>query len=123
MRSHYMQSLVRRTADQEDLKFCARQNIQYLRMEKEESRLRQEDKALERMERLRDERKKDQMDLHASRREDAARAKMLHDRVKSGENNHKVKKKAYTDRYRREARKADFGTRPGEVQGEVVDTY
>ena len=47
MRSHYMQSLVRRTADQEDLKFCARQNIQYLRMEKEESRLRQEDKALE----------------------------------------------------------------------------
>ena len=38
MRQYYLESLQRRTADQEDLKFCAKQNIQFHKMEKEESR-------------------------------------------------------------------------------------
>jgi hypothetical protein len=114
MRQHYMESLVRRSADQEDLKFCARQNIQWHRMEKEESRIRQEEKAAERMERLQEERMKDKRDAFVSKREDAARAKAQHDRVKSGESAHKLKKKEYPERYRRAARTADFGTRPGQ---------
>ena len=38
MRQYYMESLVRISADNEDLKFCAQQNIKFHRMEKEESR-------------------------------------------------------------------------------------
>ena len=103
---------------------CARQNIQFHRMEKEESRMRQEEKAAARMERLRQERKEQLMDFGTSKREDAERAKMLHDKVKAGAANHKLKKKAHAERYRREARKADFGTRPGQEQPlEITDSY
>ena len=125
MRQYYMESLVRRTADQEDLKFCAQQNIKFHRMEKEESRLRYEEKMAERMERLRAERKNDTLDVLQSKREDAQRAKALHDKVRAGAATHKLKKKAHSERYRAEARKADFGTRPGQVQKEeeVTETY
>ena len=125
MRQYYMESLVRRTADQEDLKFCAQQNIKFHRMEKEESRMRYEEKMAERMERLQNERKKDMLDTSASKREDAMRAKALHDKVRAGAANHKQKKKAHSERYRAEARKADFGTRPGQVQvaEEIEETY
>ena len=124
MRQYYMESLVRRTADQEDLKFCAQQNIKFHRMEKEESRLRYEEKMAERMERLKAERRNDVLDVKASKREDAERAKALHDKVKAGAANHKLKKKAHSERYRAEARKADFGTRPGQVQEEAItETY
>ena len=35
----------------------------------------------------------------------------------------KYKKKAHSERYRQEARKANFGTRPGQQKGQITDTY
>ena len=67
------------------------------------------------MERLRSERARDKMDFNKSKKEDAAKAQALHDKIKAGHDSHKLKKKAQTERYRKEARKADFGTRPGEL--------
>ena len=123
MRDHYMQSLVRRTAEQEDYKFSAQQNIRFHRLEKEESRLRQEDKQAERMQMLREEREKDKRDFSVSKREDADRAKMLHDRIKAGKERSKQKKNAHAAYYRTEARKANFGTRPGEEEKEISEVY
>ena len=123
MRQQYMESLVRRSAAMEDLRFCAKQNIQFHRLEKEESRVRKEDKERERMEGLAEMRRRDQMDLMRSRREDTERAKNLHDKVKTGQEYGTQKKKAHTERYRREARKAEFGTRPGQEKNKVESIY
>ena len=41
--------------------------------------------------------------------------------IRSQAQNHKLKKKEYSERYRREARKADFGTRPGQEAVEITD--
>ena len=123
MREHYMQSLVRRTAEQEDYKFSAQQNIRFHRLEKEESRLRQEDKAMDRMEMLKQERANDVKDFTQAKRQDADRAKMLHDRIKAGKERSKEKKKAHSEHYRKEARKADFGSRPGEEEETVTEVY
>ena len=78
---------------------------------------------MERMQRLRLENEAQQQDWGASKREDAERAKRLHDKVKAGAANHKLKKKAHSERYRQEARKANFGTRPGQQNGKITDTY
>ena len=51
-------------------------------MEKEESRMRMEDKERERVARLRAERERDRMDFNLSKREDAEKARMLHDKVR-----------------------------------------
>jgi hypothetical protein len=133
MREYYLQTQVRRTAEQEDLKTCAKQNIQFHRMEKEERRMRIEEKAAQRQERMIAERDRDRLDLAKSKREDAARAQSLHDKVgartganarpdglrlsavcvgrararqvKVGTEVSRTKKKAHSERYRREARK------------------
>ena len=128
MRQYYMESLVQRTAVQEDLKFLAQQNIKFHRMEKEESRLRYEEKMAQRMERLQEEKRKDQLDVTKTKREQDAKKKALHDKVKDQAETLKLKKKAYSERYRKEARKADFGTRPGdekpaEEEEEVTEVY
>ena len=41
--------------------------------------------------------------------------------IRSQAQNHKLKKKEYSERYRREARKADFGMRPGQEAVEITD--
>jgi len=104
MRQYYMESLVRRAEMQEDLKMCANNNIKFHRMEKEESRLRYEEKMAGRMERLKLEKSMDERDVDASKREDDAKKKMLHDKVKNSHASHKQKKKEYSERYRAAAR-------------------
>ena len=74
-------------------------------MEREESRMRREEKEYERMERMRAMRAKDEMDVRAKKRADAERARRLHDKVKSGKEHARLKKKAHTDTYRAEARR------------------
>jgi len=123
LRQYYLESLVRRTADQEDYKFAAKQNIQFHRMEKEESKMRIEEKQRDRMDRLNNERQRDSMDVNKSKREDTHKAQMLHDKIKAGSERSKAKKKAHSERYRTEARKADFGTRPGQDKKAITDKY
>ena len=65
-----------------------------------------------------------QAELDAEKAAAAERAKALHDKVRAGAQNHKLKKKAHSERYRAEARKANFGTRPGQVETDEIDeTY
>ena len=105
MRQYYLESLVRRTADQEDLKMSAKQNMVWNRMEREESRMRAEEKQQERMEWLRRQRERDMMDLNAAKREDQEYARRLHDKVKSGETKGKERVKKQREFYRKEAKK------------------
>ena len=83
----------------------------------------QEEKAQQRLENLREMRRRDELDVMQSKREDEEKARMQHDRVKRGEEAYKKKKKATNDKYRKDARKADFGTRPGEEASAFVGTY
>ena len=76
------------------------------------------------MEQLRRIRERDMMDLQRTRREDADKAREMHDKVKSGHDAHRQKKKTQLASYRNEARKADFGARPGEdVKSATVSLY
>ena len=43
--------------------------------------------------------------------------------MRTGHSEGARKKAAHSERYRREARKADFGTRPGQVAEDVTDVY
>ena len=43
--------------------------------------------------------------------------------VKASEAGLKAKKKQYEERYKAEARRAQFGTRPGEATKQVADVY
>ena len=83
-------------------------------MEKEESRLRLEDKLDARMEALDIEREQATMDVQKSKREGMERAKALHDKVKAGKAASARKKKAHSEHYRKEARRQDLGTSSGE---------
>ena len=104
IRYQYMESLVQRQAENEDLRLAVRQNITRQRMEREESRMRKAEKERERTQALRELRARDETDFNRSRREDAEKAQQMHDRVKTGHAQGRHKKKAHTERYRFEAR-------------------
>ena len=75
-------------------------------MELDESRMRKKEKEDERMEHLRQTRERDTMDLQRTRREDVEKAQRLHDKVKSGHEAHRQKKKLQIASYRKDARQS-----------------
>ena len=69
MRHKYMESLLIRAAQQEDLMTSVKTNIEYHRMEAADSRARFEEKRVERMKMLREERQKQRQQVDDARRE------------------------------------------------------
>ena len=69
MRHQYMESLLIRAAQQEDLMNSVKSNIEYHRMEAQESKARLEEKRAQRTEQLRAERSKQRQEMLEARRE------------------------------------------------------
>lgn len=88
MRRAYMESLVQRAAQHEDLMQSVKSNIEYHRAEAAESRARQNEQALERMQRLKDETRALRAEQAAAKATELAKRRAMADKVrakKSGE--------------------------------------
>ena len=83
MRHKYMESLLIRAAQQEDLMQSVKQNIEYHKLEAQESKLRVEAAAAERAERMRAERAEQRAEMDHARTEQLAHNKAIANRVKT----------------------------------------
>ena len=85
MRHKYMESLLIRAAQQEDLMSSVKSNIEYHRMEAAESKARLEEKRTQRAEALRAERKQQKQEMEDARREQMETAQRKAAKVRAGE--------------------------------------